>query len=222
MKFGLSSTVSNSETVLSAEGDAHVDGIPPVNELRIDTVVQSLSPARIAVAGCIAFDEYIGQEVVLNSSIPRMAQSAIAEFFGGRGVSATPVSDVPGPVWPSAGTLYVESFDSFLVPPVTVAGDAHDFYVQIADGALFNGALSSAHQLILASNAATIAHMRSSTLSNAGLDIALGVLLSQDLHVRGIHVSSAHGLTYLDRCQKLLRAVELNLSWGGRGAEGVV
>lgn len=213
MRFDAGFTVAQGSFALTAVPDDIADGYPPLDHLLVDTAIQDLPPAHQVVAGVIAFENYVGQQVTGNREIPRMVEQAITAFFEHRPVSAHPVSDVPGRVWPSSGTLYMSEYDQYFVPPITSAGSPHDYYVQLADGAIFNGALASAHQLIIASNALSITRLRPDTFAKPALYAAVGVLLSRDLHVRNIHIMTDQGPCDLRRHRSLLRSIDVNLSW---------
>lgn len=213
MRFDVGFTTSQSSFTLAAIPDDVADGYPPLDQLVVDTAIQDLTPAHQVVAGVIAFEHYVGQQVTHSRELPRMVEQAITAFFEGRHVSAHPVTDVPGRVWPSSGTLYVSEYDQYLAPPMTPTGNPHDYYVQVADGAMFNGALASAHQLIIASNAPSISRLRPDTFAKPGLYTAVAVLLSRDLHVRNIHITTDQAAGDLTRYRSLLRSIDLNLSW---------
>lgn len=212
MKFDIGFTTSQSSFALTATPDDIADGYPPLDELLLDTAIQEVTPAHQVVAGAIAFEHYVGQQITHNREIPRMVEQEIATFFRGRHVSAHPVTDVPGRVWPSSGTLYVSEYDHYLMPPKTPPGQPHDYYVQIADSATFNGSLASAHQSIIASNAPSLSRLRPDTFARSALLTAVGVLLSRDLHVRNIHVITDN-VVDMGRHRSLLRSIDVNLSW---------
>lgn len=214
MRFDTAISTSLSSYMLIAVPDDVADGCPPVDHLAIDININNLSPGNQAVAGVIAFEEYIGQDVTVKGQVPRMVQRAITDFFSDRPVTVGPVTDIPVRTWPSAGTIHLTEFDRYLVPPRTPLRGSHDYFVQVADGAHFNGVLASAHQIIVASNAAMISRLRNVTFRPDALLIAIAVLLSRDLHIRNVHIGLDGDGAHLGRYQQLLRAVDLNLSWG--------
>lgn len=218
MKFDTGFTTSQSTFFLSAVPDDVADGYPPIDRLLLDVLIQEVSPGNQVVAGVLAFEQYIGQEVTIGKDIPRMVERAIQAFFDSRPVSAHRVTDAPSRVWPSAGTMYISEFEQYVKPPLTSPGSPHDYYVEVADGRVFNGALASAHQLIVASNAALISRLRSGTFAKDALLMAVGVLLARDLHVRNIHIESDEDARNLQRYRSLLRSIDINLSWGPRSA----
>lgn len=214
MEFIADSSVSQSGFVLKAHADDYTDGYPPVNELRVDTPIQTLPAARLAIAGCVAFGSYVGQSVTTTQAIPRMAVEAISRFFSERHVAARPILDIPKSAWPSAGILSVQTYDPGFVPPSKSATGAHEYHLEIADGSLYNGVLSSPHHLVVASNLAVLVQMDPHRISAAALKIAIGVLLSTDLHVHRIHITGEPGTEFLSRCKTLLRSADLSLTWG--------
>jgi hypothetical protein len=213
MKFDIGLTTAQASFTLSAVPDDVTDGQPPIDMLLIDTPIHDVAPGNQVVAGILAFEQYIGQEVSLHNEVPRMVERSIREFFSDRPVGVTRVSDLPRPAWPSAGTMHVSEFDRYLTPPLTSPGHPHDYYVQVADGAVFNGALASAHQLVVASNALLLSRLRNGIFSKDALLISVGVLLSRDLHLRKIHIKTNGDVRQLNRYRMLLRAIDLNLSW---------
>lgn len=213
MRFSGEQSVSQNGFLLKAQVDDFTDGHPSINELRLDTLVQTLPPARLAIAGCIAFGAFVGQSVVVTGKVPRMAADAITDFFADRKVVTEPIEDVPASVWPSSGTLHIRHYAAEFTPPPKEPGTEHRFYVQVADGALYNGALASPHQLIVASNAGVMQSMEPEAFKPGRLEVALGVLLSSDLHSRGIHVAGCQDEEFMMSCKRLLRAAELNLTW---------
>lgn len=213
MKIYTEPTQSHSGFRLLCEPDGEADGQPPIPELLIDTLVQNLSRERLAVAGALAFGEFIANELVVDREISRLAQSGIADFFAGRRVTALPATDVAKAVWPSSGTMHLDSFVRGSTPPLTKPGEAHDYYVEIADGVTFNGAIASAHKMVVASNAAFLARLDSTRHSYDYLLLALGVLLSEDTHMRNVHLCEPTFDGDLISARMLLRSVGLNLSW---------
>lgn len=216
MRFLGEPSASNNGFALKAEADGRMDGYPPVNELRIDTPIQALPPAKLAIAGSIAFGDLVGTSVTVDKGIPRMTVDAIAGFFEDRQVRAEPVDDTPASVWPSSGALHIREYSAGFMPPEPKPGSAHNFFIQVADGSLFNGALSSAHHLILASNAKVLATLAPEMFPVERLQIAIAVLLSHDLHARGVHVTAASDAEFLQRCRWLLRSADMNLTWNER------
>lgn len=213
MKIFTEATQSNSGFRLICEPDGEADGSPSVPEVQVDTLVQNLSRERLAAAGALAFGNYIANEIVVDREISRLAQSGIAEFFAGRTVIAHPVTDTAKAVWPSSGTMHLSDLRFAQSPPLTKPGEAHDYYVEIADGVTFNGAIASAHKLAVASNIAFLARLDAARYSRDNLMVALGVLLSEDTHMRNIHLCNPQYDSNLNASRLLLRAVGLNLSW---------
>lgn len=212
MKFDTGPSLSQSGYVLSATPDDNADGYPPISTLQIDTVVNNLSTAKQAVAGCLAFGDYVGQEVLLTKPIPRMAQVAILEFFGDRSVFAHPANDTPVKVWPSSGSLVISSYSDSRAAHRPNLSSSHTYSLELADGSMYNGVFSSPHGVILASNAQFMASLENARFDLAGLQIAVGVMLSEDLHLRNLHLCAQLDNSRFERYKALLRAVELNLT----------
>lgn len=215
MKFDIGPSLSQSGSILSAKPDDGSDGVPPISGLHIDTVFQNLSPARQAIAGCLAFEDYVGQEVLLSKPIPRMAQVAILDFFGVRKVFAHPVTDVPSKVWPSSGSLLISTYGSRQDDRGFYSGPSHNYSLELADGTLYNGVISSPHRAVLATNALFMAGIEDARFSLTGLQLAIGVLLSEDLHMRNLHICAQLEREEFTRYRALLRSVELNLTSDG-------
>lgn len=213
MKIVTETTHSQGSFRLLCEPDGEADGQPPVPEVLMDTLVQKLSGERLAVAGALAFGEFIANEIIVDREIGRLTQSGIANFFGERRVTALPVSDVAKAVWPSSGTMHLSDYGQGGTPPLTKPGEAHDYYVEFADGVTFNGALASAHKMVVASNAPFLSRLSSTRYSYDYLLVAMGVLLSEDTHMRNIYLAKPKYDSNLHSAQSLLRSVGLNLSW---------
>lgn len=213
MKIYTEATQSHSGFRLLCEPDGEADGQPPVPELLIDTLVQNLSRERLAVAGALAFGEFIANEIVVDRAIDRLAESGIAGFFTERRVTALPVTDVAKAVWPSSGTMHLSDLGSGGPPPLTKPGEAHDYYIEFADGVTFNGAIASAHKMMVASNAAFLSRLDPARYSYDYVLLALGTLLSEDTHMRNLHLCRPAFDGDLSSAQMLLRSVGINLSW---------
>lgn len=212
MKFEASVNAAQSAFSLSAFPDGYTDGSPLVDALEVDSVIQNLDSSRMAIAGCLAFGSFVGNEVSTGSDVSRMVAEAVSSYFMPSAVSVRGISDVPSRVWPASGTLRVEEFNGQFVG--REPGDLPGYVLQVADSSRFNGALAASSGAIIASNAEFIGKVSKGACAMELLHIAIGVMFSQDLHVQSIrvrHISAPDEV--MERCRTLLRSADLNLEW---------
>lgn len=212
MKFRLVNQDHNAGMLLEAIPDAVFDGQPKIGRLVFDSIVANTSPDHIAISTALVFGDYIGHEIHSEKPISRMTGEAIQEFLDGRRVSIQNFTDTPRSPWPSAGLLEVNQFSQLPDFETTKRGEVHGHQIFFADGTLFNGAIGSPHQSVVASNFRVFAELNE--ISLAKILVALGVLFSRDLHMRTVKVPRLD-LTDSD-CEKisnLVRAADLNIQF---------
>src|SRR5699024_5182221 len=134
------------------------------------------------------------------------------DFLTGRRVSIRNLTDVPRSPWPSAGTLEVQMLTALPEFETTPRGQVHGHQIFLADGAMFNGALGSPHQSIVASNINVFSKLNEIALPN--ILLAHGILFSRDLHMRTIKIPKGN-LTDEEcrRIANLVRAVDVNVRY---------
>jgi len=209
MKFQLSIQSHNTGMVLEATPDDTFDGQPKIARLLFDTIVANTSPEQVAVAAALLYGDYVGHDFYLDTPIARQAAEAIQDYLNTRRVSIRNLSDVPRSNWPTAGTLHVQLFTDLPEFETTPRGQVHGHQLFLADGTMFNGALGSPHQSIVASNIYVFAKLNEIDFSRVLL--AHGILFSRDLHMRTIEVPKGN-LSNDDsqRIADLVRAVDVN------------
>ena len=210
MKFQL--TIQEHNTGMRLEGipDDMFDGQPKINQLIFDSVLANPSADHIAVAAALVFGEFVGHDFYSGSPISRLAAEAIQDYLSGRRVSVQKLTDVARSSWPSAGVLKVDRFSHLPVFETTKAGEVHGHQLYFADGRMFNGAIGSPHQSIVASNLDVFSTVNQIELTN--IIVALGVLFSRDLHMRTIEVQrQALSEREARNIADLVRAVDLNV-----------
>lgn len=212
MKFEFSIQPHNTGMVLEASPDDYFDGQPKIAQLLFDTILANSSTDHVAVAAALLFGDYVGHEFFLDSPISRLAAEAVQSYLKGRRITIQNVSDIARTPWPSAGCLQVQLLKELPEFETTPRGQVHGHQLFLADSGLFNGALGSPHQSIVATNVHVFSQLND--VHYTRILIALGILFSRDLHMRTIEVPQGQlSVAEVQEITALVRAVDLNVKF---------
>lgn len=211
MIFEGSHNAAQSMYSLTALPDDYGDGAPTIGSLQMDTVLQNVAPAHVAVAGVLAFGSHVAHEVRTSGSVPRMAADAISSYLRPCDVTVVDVTDAPRSVWPSSGTLDLVRFDGVFEGWGSIERSP-GYRVYFADSATFNGGIATSAGAVVSSNAEVLSRLGRGDYPLALSYLSLGVLMAADLHMRSIRIPEGYlDDSQFDKCRKLLRSIELNL-----------
>lgn len=197
---------------VKAVPDNTLDGVPDMDSLLMDGHVSNLSEEKKLVAGVLAFGSYISGSVSTGRPVQRLAANEVSRFFKDREVTVPEVTDTPVATWPSGGgRLYITYGDYQSSEFNQVLGQPHRFVVRLYDSSQYSGAISSAHELRLTSNAQVMNRYQPERFSLDLLAVALGLVLSEDLHVRSLCYVGAESSVDWQSVRELVRATGVTL-----------
>lgn len=214
MQFSLVTREFNGLSGLHATpGD--YDGIPPVDSLVLGSAPERTDPNLVAIAGTLAFEAYITDEVSLQDPVLPQVADAITDFFVPHRVRCANVEYRPRRVTEGQGEIHLLEDGGNVAPEIRVS-KLGSFQLHMVDNFESPRGFSFKDTIYLSSNASVISPRPPTDARRFFPKLGAVVLLAGELGTREIKIHGSPWTVddpHLVRARCLLRSVNRELTW---------